>query len=113
MSSIASSSISIQTSCCSSPAPPSWFGEVTLLCQHLRKQGVLDTISAQVRFARRRFGRFEVIDFVAVLLGYAVSGERTLEAFYKRLKPFASVFMASSGARRCLLARRSRAGWLR
>jgi len=47
-----------------------------------------------VRFARRRFGRYEVIDFLAVLFGYAISGERTLEAFYERLQPFAIPFMA-------------------
>jgi hypothetical protein len=43
---------------------------------------------------RRRFGRYEVIDFLAVLFGYAISGERTLEAFYEKLQPFAVPFMA-------------------
>jgi hypothetical protein len=43
---------------------------------------------------RRRFGHYEVIDFLAVLFGYAISGERTLEAFYERLQPFAGSFMA-------------------
>jgi hypothetical protein len=33
---------------------------------------------------RRRFGHYEVIDFLAILFGYAISGERTLEAFYPR-----------------------------
>ena len=47
-----------------------------------------------MRFARRRFGRYEVIDFLAVLFGYAISGERILEAFYERLQPFATPFMA-------------------
>jgi hypothetical protein len=47
-----------------------------------------------VRFARRRFGHYEVIDFLAVLFGYAISGERTLEAFYEELQPFAPTFMA-------------------
>ncbi len=47
-----------------------------------------------VRFARRRFGHYEVIDFLAVLFGYAISGERTLEEFYERLQPFAQPFMA-------------------
>ena len=46
---------------------------------------------------RRRFGRYEVIDFLAVLFGYAISGERTLEAFYERLQPWASAFMALFG----------------
>src|SRR5919205_1847625 len=43
---------------------------------------------------RRRFGHYEVIDFLAVLFGYAISGERTLEEFYEQLVPFAQAFMA-------------------
>lgn len=70
------------------------FEEVVLIIEHLRKQGVLTKISEGVRFARRRFGQYEVIDFLAVLFGYAMSGERTLEAFYERLQPFAIPFMA-------------------
>ena len=35
-----------------------------------------------------------MIDFLAVLFGYAISGERTLEEFYERLQPFAVPFMA-------------------
>ncbi len=58
---------------------------------------MLAKIAERVRFARRRFGRYEVIDFVVVLLGYAVSGERTLEAFYECLHPFAAAFMALFG----------------
>ncbi len=58
---------------------------------------MLAKISERVRFARRRFGRYEVIDFLAVLFGYAVSGERTLEAFYERLQPWADAFMALFG----------------
>jgi hypothetical protein len=38
-----------------------------------------------------------VIDFVAVLLGYAISGERTLETFYEHVQPFATAFMALFG----------------
>ncbi|HEX4206565.1 MAG TPA: hypothetical protein VHZ51_20675, partial [Ktedonobacteraceae bacterium] len=49
------------------------------------------------RFARKRFGRYEVIDFLAVLFGYAISGERTLEEFYQRLQPFAVPFMTLFG----------------
>ncbi len=65
-----------------------------LLVEYLRKQGVLAAIEERVRFARGRFGHYEVIDFLAVLFGYAISGERTLEAFYERLAPFAEPFMA-------------------
>jgi hypothetical protein len=60
-------------------------------------QGVLDAIGERVRFARRRFGRYEVLDFLAILFGYAISGERTLETFYQRLAPWAETFMALFG----------------
>src|SRR5438876_8029720 len=94
MTSIADGSVIIQTSSESVPSPPSWFGEVVLIAAHLRKHDVLSKIAERVRFARRRFGRYEVIDFLAVLFGYAMSGEPTLEAFYERLQPFAVPFMA-------------------
>ena len=94
MTSIADSSVIIQTSSESVPSPPCWLGEVVLLVEHLRKQGVLAAIEERVRFARRRFGHYEVIDFLAVLFGYAISGERTLEAFYEQLAPFDEAFMA-------------------
>jgi hypothetical protein len=94
MTSIADSSVIIQTSSESVPSTPSWFGEVALLISYLRKQGVLSAISSQVHLARRRFGHYEVIDFLAVLFGYAISGERTLETFYEHLLPFAQPFMA-------------------
>jgi hypothetical protein len=94
MTSIADGAVTIQSSAEAVPSTPSWFGEVVLIVRYLRKHGVLTKISEQVRFARRRFGHYEVIDFLAVLFGYAVSGERTLEAFYERLQPFAVPFMA-------------------
>src|SRR2546430_5756342 len=94
MTSIADGSVIIQTSAEFVPSTPSWFGEVVLMAAHLHQHGVLSEISEGVRFARRRFGRYEVIDFLVVLVGYAISGERTLEVFYQRLQPFATPFMA-------------------
>lgn len=66
MTSIADGSVNIQTSAESVPSTPSWFGEVVVMSAHLRKQGILTKIREGVRFARRRFGRYEVIDFLAV-----------------------------------------------
>jgi hypothetical protein len=97
MTTIAYSPVNIQTSAASVPSIPAWFGEITLMVHHLQHQGVLAEISEQVRFARRRFGRYELIDFLAVLFGYAISGERTLEGFYERLQPWESAFMALFG----------------
>jgi hypothetical protein len=59
--------------------------------------GLLQAIQEQIRFARARFGTYDTIDFVVVLIGYALSGERTLKAFYERLLPFANPFMALFG----------------
>jgi hypothetical protein len=97
MTSIVDSSVRIHTSAESAPCPPSWFGEVVLLATHLQKQGALTKLGERVQFARRRFGRYDVIDFVAVLFGYAISGEGTLQAFYEALSPWAEPFMALFG----------------
>jgi len=94
MTSIVDSSVSIHTSAESAPRPPSWFGEIVLLVTYLKKQGVWAKLCERVQFARRRFGRYDVMDFVAVLFGYAISGEGTLEAFYEQLQSFAEPFMA-------------------
>jgi hypothetical protein len=100
MISIADGSVHIQTSSEAQFATPSWLGEVALVATHLQKQGILNQIDEQVHFARRRFGRYEVLDFLAVLFGYAISGERTLEAFYEAVRPFAVPFMAVFGRAR-------------
>jgi hypothetical protein len=65
--------VRIQTTSESCPTTPCWFGEVTLIIERLRKQGLFSKVSEQIRFARRCFGRYDVIDFLAVLFGYAIS----------------------------------------
>jgi len=46
---------------------------------------------------RGRFGSYELIDFLAVLIGYAISGERTLADFFEHVAPFGTAFMALFG----------------
>lgn len=94
---MAGSPVSIQITSRSEPSTPFWFGEVAVIAHALQRLSVLARIEEQVRFARRRFGYYDVVDFVVVLLGYALSGERTLEAFYESLQPFAAPFMALFG----------------
>ena len=91
------SSVSIQAEALPIASVPAWFGEVALLAHTLTRLGLLAEISERVRFARKRFGTFEVIDFVVMLIGYAVSGEPTLKAYYERLQPFAPAFMGLFG----------------
>jgi hypothetical protein len=64
---------------------PAWFAEVVMVAQHLATTELLDALAHQVRLVRGHFGRYEPIDFLALLLGYAISGERTLSAFFARV----------------------------
>src|SRR6266700_5957685 len=94
------SSVTIQVAPQSVPSTPSWMGEVAAFAQVLTHVGSLKAIQERVRFGRARFGQYDLIDFVAVLIGYALSGEPTLLAFYERLAPFAEPFMALFGRHR-------------
>lgn len=85
---------SIQIDPHSVPAVPSWFGEVIVIAHVLRHKGFLVALQERVHFARARMGSYELTDFLVVLLGYAISGEPTLKAFYARIAPFADAFMA-------------------
>jgi len=72
-------------------------GEVAAVAQVLTHVGLFKAIQEHVQCARARFGQYDTMDFVVVLLGYALSGEATLQSFYERLAPFADVFMALFG----------------
>lgn len=98
--------IEVQTTPSDRPSVPAWFAEVVLVARHLETKGLLDAFAHQVRLVRGRFGRYEPIDFLAVLIGYAISGERTLADFFERVAPFEEAFMALFG-RRCLPHRSS------
>src|SRR6266700_3342419 len=76
------------------------FEEVALVAHILTRQGLLSEISERVRFSRKRFGTYEVIDFLVVLMGYARSCEPTRASYYERLLPFATPFMALFGRER-------------
>src|SRR2546426_1677322 len=91
------STVTIQIAPESVPSTPSWLGEVAAFAQVLASTGILRSIQERVRFARARFGLYDTVDFVVVLIGYARSFEPTLKAFYERLLPFAGTFMALFG----------------
>ncbi len=73
---------------------PAWFAEVVIVVRHLTEKGLLEAFGQQIHLVRGRFGHYEPIDFLVVLIGYALSGERTLADFYARLAPFEAAFMA-------------------
>ena len=69
----------------------SWLGSLV-------QQRVLEAINERVRGCHGGASdETRVIDFLVVLFGYEILGERTLEAFYQRLQPFADPFMALFG----------------
>ena len=72
---LSSVTVTIQITPESRPSTPSWMGEVATFAQVLSHTGILKAIQERVRFARARFGYYDVIDFVVVLIGYVVSGE--------------------------------------
>jgi hypothetical protein len=90
-------SVQIQMASEDVPSVPCWFGEVAVIAELFTTSGLLEAIAQRVRFTRARFGTYEVLDFVAVLIGYAASAEPTLLTFYERLAPFAAPFMALFG----------------
>lgn len=92
--------VTIQITPNSVPSTPSWMGEVGVVAQVLFHGGILKALEEHVRFARARFGHYDLIDFAVVLIGYALSGEPTLKAFYERLLPFAEIFMTLFGRHR-------------
>jgi len=63
--------------------------EVAAVAHMLSQTGIISALEEQVQFARARFGTYDTIDFVIVLVSYALSGEPTIAAFYDRLAPFA------------------------
>jgi hypothetical protein len=89
--------IEVQTCAVDRPSVPPWLAEVTILAQHLATKGLLEAFTHQIRLVRGHFGYFEPIDFLVLLLGYAISGERTLADFFERLSPFGPAFMALFG----------------
>lgn len=94
---ISTPSIEIQTIAEERPSVPEWFAEVIIVARHFTEKGLLEAFAQQIRLVRGRFGRYEPIDFFAVLIGYAVSGERTLADFFERVAPFETAFMALFG----------------
>ncbi len=78
--------IEVQTSPLDRASVPAWFAEVVMIARHLATKGLFEAFAQQVRLVRGRFGSYEAIDFLALLIGYAISGERTLADFFERVE---------------------------
>src|SRR5258708_36794163 len=89
--------IEVQTTSENHASVPAWFAEVVIIAGHLATKGLLEAFAHQIRLVRGRFGNYEPIDFLALLIGYTVSSERTLSDFFHRLAPFGDASMALFG----------------
>jgi len=89
---ISNSGIEVQTSPITRFSVPSWFAEVVILTQHFAAKKLLEALEQHVHLVRGRFGSYESIDFLALLFGYAISGERTLADFFERIAPLRPSF---------------------
>jgi hypothetical protein len=89
--------IEVQTSPEVCPSVPQWFAEVVIISRHLASHGLLEMFEQQILRKRKRFRLYEPMDFLAPLIGYAISGEETLTDFFTRLAPFEMAFMALFG----------------
>jgi len=78
--------VEVYTSSVDRPSVPPWLAEGVIVVQHLATRSLLDAFAHQVRFVRGRFGTYEPIDFLALPIGYAISGERTLADFFERVE---------------------------
>lgn len=67
-------SLEVTTTEQANPAIPTWFAEALLLGQYWQHCGLLERLQQQAHVNRGRMGKYEVCDFVLLLLAYAVSG---------------------------------------
>ncbi len=64
-------SVIFQVDPTSAPCLPSWMEEVAVVAHMLTHCGITTAIEEHVQFARARFGTYDTIAFVIVLLSYA------------------------------------------
>jgi hypothetical protein len=94
---ISNPGIEVQTTSENRFSLPARFAEVVIIAAYLEKKALVEAFAQQVRLVRGHCGTYEPIDFLALLIGYAISGERTLADFFERLAPFGTAFMALFG----------------
>src|SRR5437868_15101435 len=88
------SNVRFQVDPASVPSIPSSMEEVAAVAHILTQTGIISALEEHVQFARARFRTYDKIDFVIVLLRYALSGEPTIMDFYDCLKALTHLFFA-------------------
>jgi hypothetical protein len=90
-----SASLELRSTESSQAVAPPWTTEALLVARALWSRWALLPLVEQVRVARGRAGTYAVVDFLLVLLTYAVSGTAHLKAFYAQVAPITAVLSAA------------------
>src|SRR5260370_16337036 len=85
--------IEVQTTSEKRFSVPAWFAEVVIIAGYLEQKGILEAFAHQVCLVRGRFGTYEPIDFLALLIDYAISEQRTLSDFFHLFSPLQQAFI--------------------
>lgn len=72
------SGIEVEAGTENQPHIPSWFSEGLLFGKYWIDSRLVGYLEEEVWVERGRMEQYEVMDFVLLLISYAVSGERTL-----------------------------------
>jgi hypothetical protein len=86
-----SASVELRSTETSQAVAPPWTTEAVLVARALWARWALLPLVEQVRVERGRAGTYSVVDFVLVLLTYAVSGAAHLKAFYAQAAPLTAM----------------------
>lgn len=85
--------VELRASSSPQPTAPPWLSEAIIVLRAWWTRWLPLPLATSVRVARGRAGKFEVLDFVLVLLAYAVSGAATLRSFYTQAHAVTGVLM--------------------
>jgi hypothetical protein len=92
-----SAALHLSSSSASEPSAAPWLTQAIVLLRAWWSGWLLLPLVECVRLVRGRAGKFEVMDFVLVLVAYASSRAATLEDFYEQAQPTAQALMGAWG----------------
>src|SRR4051812_33530230 len=88
------STTEIETTSEAAPTPPPWFAVALVVLRTVRASALWPALCEQMRVARGRAGPYIAVDFLLLLLTFAVSDAPHVKALFALLPPIAAVLPA-------------------
>lgn len=88
------STTEIETTPERAPTPPPWFADALVVLRAVRVRALWPTLVERMRVERGRAGVYVAVDYLLVLLTFAVSDAPHLKALFAQLPPIASTLAA-------------------